>query len=153
MENTKNNTKDRELLLSRILNAPVALVWEAWSKPEHIANWWGPTGFTNTITTMDLQPGGEWNLVMHGPDCTDYINKSIFREVVPFKKIVYEHISYPHILATIEFEDLGDKTQLNWHILFDSAEEFLEIVKTYKAAEGLKQNGEKLEQYLKGLQQ
>ena len=153
MENTKNNTKDRELLLSRTLNAPVALVWEAWRKPEHIANWWGPTGFTNTITTMDLQPGGEWNLVMHGPDGTDYINKSIFREVVPFKKIVYEHISYPHILATIEFEDLGDKTQLNWHMLFDSAEEFLEVVKTYKAAEGLKQNGEKLEQYLKGLQQ
>ena len=90
MENKHTDTKDRELLISRKLNAPVDLVWEAWSHAEHIAQWWGPDGFTTTITKMDMRPGGEWNLVMHGPDGTDYDNKSIFREIVPLKKIVYD---------------------------------------------------------------
>lgn len=72
MENKKSSTQDREIILSRKLNAPIELVWEVWTKPEHIANWWGPDGFTNTINIMDVVNGGEWNLVMHGPDGTDY---------------------------------------------------------------------------------
>ncbi|MGN6569752.1 MAG: SRPBCC domain-containing protein, partial [Flavipsychrobacter sp.] len=82
MENQKSSTVNREIRLTRTLNAPVDLVWEAWTNPEHVANWWGPNGFTNTISKMDMQAGGEWNLVMHGPDGTDYDNKSIFREVI-----------------------------------------------------------------------
>lgn len=144
----ENNTKDRELRLSRVLNAPVDLVWEVWTKPEHIKNWWGPNGFTNTISKMDIQPGGEWDLVMHGPEGTDYINKSIFKEIVPNKKIVYEHISGPKFTATILFEAQGDQTLINWHMLFESREQFIQVVKTFKADEGLKQNVEKLNNYL-----
>lgn len=147
MENKKSSTHDRELVISRTLNAPVELVWEVWTKPEHIANWWGPNGFTNTITKMDMTPGGEWNLVMHGPDGTDYKNKSIFKEVSPFKKIVYEHIS-PRFVATVNFEEQGKQTHINWHMLFETAEEFIRVVKTFKADEGLKQNIEKLVAYL-----
>lgn len=146
-----NSTKDRELRLTRLLDAPVKLVWEVWTSPEHIANWWGPNGFTNTISTMEVKPGGAWDLVMHGPDGTDYNNKSIFKEIVPFKKIVYEHISGPKFLATIEFEEQGDKTLLNWHMLFESKEQFIQVVKTFKADEGLKQNVEKLIVYLNRL--
>lgn len=148
MENKKNDTANRELLMVRTLDAPIDLVWEVWTDPKHIANWWGPNGFTNTITTMDMRPGGKWNLVMHGPDGTDYENESIFREVVTNKKIVYEHISYPHIVATITFEELGDQTLLTWHMLFDSVEDFINVAKKYKAAEGLQQNGDKLMTYL-----
>ncbi|HEU4553871.1 MAG TPA: SRPBCC family protein [Chitinophaga sp.] len=148
MENRKSNTADRELFLSRTLNAPIALVWEVWTQPEHIANWWGPNGFTNTITTMDVKAGGEWNLVMHGPDGTDYDNKSIFREIIPYKKIVYEHTSYPHIIATIEFEARGEQTFLTWHMLFDSAATFMEVVKTHGADKGQQENVEKLNAYL-----
>ncbi|HZY36059.1 MAG TPA: SRPBCC family protein [Mucilaginibacter sp.] len=151
METKMTDTKDRELLISRKLNAPVELVWEAWSHAEHIANWWGPDGFTTTISKMDMHPGGEWNLVMHGPDGTDFDNKSIFREVVPLKKIVYEHLSYPNFLTTVEFEDLGEQTLLKWHMLFESAEVFLQVVKTYKADKGLEQNIEKLGVYLSGM--
>ena len=93
MENEKISTRDRELIISRKLNAPVALVWEVWTRPEHIVNWWGPDGFTNTINSMEVSPGGEWDLVMHGPDGTDYKNRSIFKEVIPLKKIVYEMVS------------------------------------------------------------
>ncbi len=89
-----NDTKDRELLLTRTLNAPVALVWEVFTNAEHIANWWGPNGFANTITVMDVRPGGQWNLVMHGPDGTDYKNRSIFKEVILHKKIVFlKHVA------------------------------------------------------------
>jgi uncharacterized protein YndB with AHSA1/START domain len=150
MENTTSNTTDRELSISRTLNAPVALVWEIFTQPEHIANWWGPNGFTNTITVMDVRPGGEWKLVMHGPDGTDYQNKSVFKEIVPNKTIVFQHFA-PNFVTTIEFEDMGDKTHLNWHMLFESRELFITVVKTHKADEGLKQNIDKLEVYLEGL--
>ena len=145
---TKSNTADRELILTRTLNAPVELIWEMWTNPEHIANWWGPNGFTNTITKMDIRPGGEWDLVMHGPDGTDFINNSVFREVIVNKKIVYEHTSAPHFISTIQFEEQGDKTNLRWHMVFESREEFIQVVKTFKADEGLKQNVEKLSAYL-----
>jgi uncharacterized protein YndB with AHSA1/START domain len=152
MEIPKSNTQDRELVLSRTLNAPVALVWEVWTKPEHIVNWWGPHGFTNTINTMDVFPGGEWDLVMHGPDGTDYKNKSIFKEIIPFKKIVFEHIS-PRFVATIDFQEQGEQMLINWHMLFETTEEFIRVVKTFKADEGQKQNIEKLNAYLAGLKE
>ena len=151
MENKKSNTADRELRLSRKLNAPIDLVWEVWTTPEHIANWWGPNGFTNTIHKMDLKPGGEWDLVMHGPDGTNYKNKSIFKEIVLHKKLVYEHVTGPKFVATIEFQEQGDQTFITCHMLFETAEEFIQTVKTFKAEEGLKQNIEKLDVYLSGL--
>jgi uncharacterized protein YndB with AHSA1/START domain len=150
METTASNTADREISISRTLNAPISLVWEVWTKPEHIAKWWGPDGFTNTISVMDMQPGGEWHLVMHGPDGTDFKNRSVFKEIVPHKKIVFEHFA-PNFITTVDFKDLGDKTHLNWHMLFESKELFLAVVKAHKADEGLKQNVEKMEVYLQGL--
>lgn len=148
MQNQQNDAADREISISRLLNAPVELVWEVWINPEHIKNWWGPNGFTNTIAKMDVQPEGEWDLVMHGPDGTDYKNKSLFKEVVKHKKLVYEHISGPKFLATIEFESRGDKTFIHWRMLFESKEQLIQVVKTFRADEGLKQNVEKLEVYL-----
>lgn len=152
MENT-NNTADRELRISRLLNAPVDLVWEVWTNPDHIKNWWGPDGFTNTIHQMVVQAGGEWDLVMHGPDGTDYKNKSIFKEIIPLKKIVYEHITGPVFTATITFEAKGESTQMEWHMLFRNREEFVQTVTTFKADEGLRQNIEKLNLYVQAQQQ
>ena len=146
----ESNTKDRELVITRTLNAPADLAWEVFTKPEHVANWWGPNGFTNTIYTMDVRPGGLWELVMHGPDGTDYKNKSIYKEIVPLKKIVFDHFN-PDFTTTIEFTDLGEQTHINWHMLFNTAEEFIQVVKTFKADEGLKQNIERLNSYLAGL--
>jgi len=144
-----SNTSDRELLLTRTLNAPIKLVWEVWTKPEHLANWWGPNGFTNTISDMVVTPGGAFNLTMRGPDGTDYDNKSTYKEVVPLEKLVFEHATYPHIIFTINFEAQGDKTLLRWHMLFDSAEILADVAEKHGAIEGQKQNVEKLAQYLK----
>lgn len=151
MENTSvksNDMKDRELLLTRTLNAPIELVWEVFINPDHIKNWWGPNGFTNTIHQMDVKPGGTWDFIMHGPDGTDYKNKNIFKEIIRHKKIVYDHVSAPKHITTITFEAQGKKTLLTWYMLFETAESFVQTVKTFKADEGLKQNVGRLEVYL-----
>ncbi|MGL2965945.1 SRPBCC domain-containing protein [Flavobacterium sp. XGLA_31] len=144
----ENNTADREIVISRLLNAPVELVWEVWTNPNHIKNWWGPDGFTNTITKMEVAPEGEWDLVMHGPDGTDYKNKSLFKEVIKHRKLVYEHVSGPKFTATILFERQGHQTHLHWQMVFPTREELIQVVKTFNAAEGLKQNVAKLDAYL-----
>jgi len=144
----ESNTAERELTISRLLNAPRELVWEVWTKAEHIKNWWGPTGFTNTIFSMEVKPGGVWDFIMHGPDGTDYKNKSIYKEIIKPERIVFEHVS-PKFIATITFEEKNGKTLLTWNMLFETKEQFEKVVKTFKADEGLKQNVVKLEDYLK----
>src|SRR5687767_1696822 len=106
----ENNNTGRELGISRLINAPRELVWEAWTNPDHIKHWWGPAGFTNSITKMDVQPGGEWEFIMHGPDGTDYKNKHIYREIVRPEKLVLEHVTGPKFVMTATFEAQGDKT-------------------------------------------
>ena len=143
-----NSATDTELVISRTLNAPVELVWEVWTNPEHIKNWWGPAGFTDTIFKMEVKTGGVWEHVMHGPDGTDYKNKSVFKEVEFHKKIVFEHVSGPKFRATITFTAEGNKTHLNWRMQFESAEQLRQVIEVFKADEGLKQNVIKLEGYL-----
>src|SRR5688500_17035285 len=84
-------SEDREIVVTREFDAPRELVWEAWTQPQHVAQWWGPRGFTNTIHEMAVKPGGVWRLTMHGPDGTDYPNKIVFTEVVKPARLVYEH--------------------------------------------------------------
>ena len=62
------STADREIVITRVVNAPRELVWEAMTNPQHVVQWWGPTGFTTTIEKMDVRPSGVWKHVMHG--CT-----------------------------------------------------------------------------------
>lgn len=145
----KNDTTGRELMITRLLDAPIDLVWEVWTDPEHIVNWWGPHDFKNTIHSMEVKPGGEWQLTMHGPDGTDYRNRSVFREIIPHEKIVFDHVTGPKYTATINFEARGEKTHISWHMLFESQEQFIQVVKTFKADEGLKQNIDKLNIYIK----
>jgi uncharacterized protein YndB with AHSA1/START domain len=147
MEKTNTETANRELRISRILHAPLSLVWEVWTDPAHIVNWWGPNGFKTTIHKMDMVENGEWLLTMHGPDGTNYPNRSIFKEIQPMEKIVFQHFN-PGFITTVTFKDLGATTELNWHMLFDTKELYDAVVKAHNADEGLKQNVAKLEHYL-----
>ena len=142
---------EKELTITRVLNAPIELVWKVWTDPDHIKNWWGPNGFTNTIFGMDLKPGGVWEFIMHGPDGKDYKNKSIFKEIIKHERIVYEHVTGPKFQATVKFTQQGKKTLLEWQMLFDTAEERDKTVKTFKADVGLKQNIFRLEGYLRSV--
>ena len=143
-------TENRELRITRTFKASIELMWEVWTDPEHIINWWGPKGFTSTIHNLDFKEGGEWKLTMHGPDGTNYPNRSIFKEIIPFKKIVFEHFN-PHFITTVLFESNGDETNIDWTLIFDTAELRETIVKAHKADEGQKQNIERLEKYLSKL--
>lgn len=141
--------ENRTLRITKILNAPVDRVWEAWTRPAQIALWWGPAGFTNTIHQMDTVPGGEWRLTMCGPDGKTYPNKSEFVEIVPRQKIVFRHF-HPNYLATVTFTARAAETLLDWTMEFETAELFETVVNVFKADEGLGQNVEKLEKYLNG---
>ena len=68
MATIKSSVSKRELIITRLIKAPVKLVWEAWTNPEHIKYWWGPNGFRDTIFKMNVKPGGVWEFIMHGPD-------------------------------------------------------------------------------------
>lgn len=84
-------TSDREIVATRVFSAPRELVWEAWTNPVHVAQWWGPRGFSTTIERMEVRVGGVWQHVMRGPDGTEYPNKSTFTEVVKPERIAYRH--------------------------------------------------------------
>lgn len=132
-------------------NAPIETLWKAWTAPEHIKHWWGPAGFTSTIHQMDVQEGGDWKLTLHGPDGTNYPNRSTFLEIVPLQKIVYEHFN-PHFITTVTFESINSQeTRVEWSMLFDTAEMREIIIKAHKGDEGQRQNIEKLERYLSQL--
>ena len=142
---THTTPADREIVISRVFDAPVELVWNAWVDPKQVAQWWGPIGFTTTIQKMEVRPGGIWEHTMHGPDGADYPNKSQFVEVVKHERIVYTHGGGKeggkgaHFTATWTFEPDGDKTTLTIRMVFDTAEDRNFVVKEYGAIEGGKQ--------------
>ena len=76
---------------TRVFDAPRELVFSVWTDPKHLAQWWGPNGFTTTTSAFDMRPGGVWRFVMHGPDGRDYQNRITFDEIVPPERIVYHH--------------------------------------------------------------
>ena len=148
LQEKKSNTSERELGISRVLNAPRDLVWEVWTNPEHIKHWWGPTGFKNTISKMDVRPEGVWDFIMHGPDGTDFRNKHIYKEVIKPEKLVMEHVTAPKFRMTVTFEEQGNKTLVTIHSLFESAEQLRDVIKVFKADEGMRQNVDRLEAYI-----
>ncbi|HEY0741065.1 MAG TPA: SRPBCC domain-containing protein [Chryseosolibacter sp.] len=148
MQNEKMDPAGREQRTSVVLEASLAKVWEVWTKPEHISQWWGPNGFTSTIEKMDVRPGGEWLFVMHGPDGSNYPNKTLFREVVKHKRIMHEHVE-PNFIAIIDFESQGEnRTLLTWYKLYETRELFQLVEIQYKSSEGLRQTMERLQRYV-----
>ena len=142
-----DKTENRSMQIKGTFKANIQLLWDIWTKPEHLKNWWGPKGFSATIHKIDLQAGGEWKLTLHGPDGKNYANRSIFKEIIPLEKIVFEHFN-PHFFTTVLFEAQDEETQINWTMLFDTPEMRETIVKVHKAEEGQKENMERLGEYL-----
>ena len=152
--NPKNKVSDRELGITRLINAPRELVWEVWTKPEHVKHWWGPDGFTNTIHEMEVKAGGVMRLMMHGPDGRDYPNKIVFIEVVKPERLVYRHSDDEGVElvinfhVTVTFEKQGNKTLLSMKSVFESAADLERVVKEYGAREGMTQHVGRLEAYV-----
>ncbi len=147
------STADREIVTTRIFDAPRELVFEAWTNPKHVAQWWGPRGFTTTIQQMDVRPGGIWRLVMHGPDGRDYKNKIVFLDVVKPERLVYrtdpeKGIEPVNFKVTVTFNDLGGKTEVHMRMVFPSAVAREHVVQKHNAIEGAKETLGRLAEYL-----
>lgn len=152
---------DREIVLTRIFHAPRSLVWEAWTKPEHVAKWWGPRGFTTETKRHEFRVGGVWEHTMVGPDGTRFPNKSIFKEIVPPERVVYSHgggredgeIPGANFVATWTFEAVEDnKTRVTGRMVFPSAATRDHVVREFGAIEGGRQTLERLGEQLAAMQ-
>jgi uncharacterized protein YndB with AHSA1/START domain len=149
--NTITSVKDRELIITRVFNAPRKLVFEAFTDPEQLPQWWGPRGFTITVQEFDIRPGGVWRFVMHGPDGVDYDNKIVYIEVLSPQLLVYSHggdEEDEQFQVTVTFAELDNKTELTMRMLFKSAAELDKVVKEYGAIEGAKSTLNRLEEQL-----
>lgn len=109
--------KSNVISLTRVYDAPLQAVWEAWTIPEEVAQWWGPRGFTLTTHSRDFRTGGHWHYTMHGPDGTDYENTTQYLEVVPGQRMVYDHGGHmdrpPLFRVTALFTERHGRTQLD----------------------------------------
>jgi len=112
--------------LTRVYDAPLQSVWEAWTIPEEVAQWWGPRGFTITTHSHDLRTGGHWHYTMHGPDGTDYENTTQYLEVVPGQRMVYDHGGHkdrpPLFRVHALFTERNGRTQLDMSMTFATPE-------------------------------
>ena len=143
----------RKFIITREFDAPRELVFKAWIDPKHLAQWWGPDGFTTTTSRFEFRKGGVWRFVMHGPDGRDYQNLITFDEIIAPERIAYRHggaddVEPVQFNTTLTFEDLGGKTRLTWHGTFPSAEERARVVKEYGADKGLEQTLARLAEYV-----
>jgi len=141
-------TADREIVATRVVDAPREHVFEMFTDRQHVARWWGPKGFTSTIDEMDVRPGGVWRFVMHGPDGTDYKNKIVYDEIARPERLVYTHTGGAQFQATATFTSYGEKTVLAMRMLFESSRERDRVVKKFGAIEGLSQTLDRLEAYV-----
>lgn len=132
--------KSNELKISRVYDAPVKAVWEAWTDPNQAAKWWGPRGFTLTTHSKDLRVGGTWHYTMHGPDGVDYPNKTKYLEVEKYSKLVYDHGGYddrpPMFRVTVQFSENKGKTSMEMTMTLPTPEAAEETRKFIKKAGG-----------------
>jgi uncharacterized protein YndB with AHSA1/START domain len=145
-------SSDREIVISRVLDAPRTLVFDVWTDPKHVGEWYGPRGFTTTTHTMDVRAGGVWTFVMHGPDGVDYQNRIVFIEVVRPERLVYSHGGGEgepgRFHVTLTFDEHNGKTLLTMRSLFESAAARDWVVKEHHAIEGGNQTLDRLQEHL-----
>ena len=123
-------TSDSEIVSSRIFNFPKELVFRAWSEPNHLKNWWGPAGFTNTFNQFDFRVGGKWSFIMHGPDKGNYSNECEFIKIEKPSLIAWKRFSQPIFQVLATFEEIENhKTKLVFKMLFNTAEECSKVKK------------------------
>jgi uncharacterized protein YndB with AHSA1/START domain len=123
-------TPDCEIVSTRIINVPRELVYSAWADPNHLKNWWGPAGFTNTFHEFDFRPGGKWSFIMHGPDKGNYRNECEFMKIEKPALIAWKRHSQPLFQVVATFEEIsGDQTKIVFRMIFNSPGECNKVKK------------------------
>ena len=119
---------DREIVFTRMFDHPRDLLFEAWTKPEHLRQWWGCEGSYLTLCEVDLKTGGAWRLVMRMKDGSEHPFRGTYREIVPNARLVYTEcyempsIGNPQWLTTVTFDEVDGRTKLTHSILHASKE-------------------------------
>lgn len=120
-----DNLKDRELVLTRLIDAPPAKVYRAWTEPELLKQWFAPLPFTTPVAEVDVRAGGASLIVMRDPQGNEYPNRGVYLEVLPNRKLVftdaYTHAwqpsAKPFMTVILTFEDEGGKTRYTARVL------------------------------------
>jgi len=124
---TVTTPSDREIVMTRVFDAPRELVFEAHTSCEHLKHWWGPRRYELTVCDLDFRPGGAWRFVQRGAGGEEFAFRGEFREIVPPERIVwtFEFEGMPgHIsVETLTLEDIGGKTRLTARAVYDSVED------------------------------
>ena len=152
MTNT-NETNNRTLTLKRTFNAPVKLVWEAWSQPEHIVNWWGPKGMKVNVAEHDFRVGGKWKYTMEMPDGKEFVTEGVYSVIVEYEKI-FSSADFKPMTEGVEiqalFEENGDKTNFTFNVVHPT-EEYCKQQEKMGAYEGWGSTFHRLESLLSNL--
>ena len=150
-----STTADREIVISRVIDAPRELVFEAFTEVRHLSQWWGPAGFSTTTQSFEFREGGVWDFVMHGPDGTDYQEWIRWTEIAPPDRIAMLHGESdddPNAFESLlTFEDDGAATRIEMRTVFPTRELRDEAVEKYHAVEGGRQTLDNLASYVTGI--
>ncbi|OQP56745.1 SRPBCC domain-containing protein [Niastella populi] len=153
MEYNTFRQEENMLIHTRLIDAPRDLVWEVWTNPEHIKEWWGPDGFSLTTISMQVEPGKTWDFLMHGWG-KDWDNKITYVEVIKPSLLSYKHSGSDaeyNFEVTVSFEEVEGKTLLTMKSTFKSKEIIDELNRKVNAIEGGKQTLNRLQHYIKAL--
>lgn len=155
---TRLSESDREILIERELDAPRSLVWRAFTTPEELALWWGPTGFTTETESIDVTPGGQWRYTMRGPDGQTYPNIITYQQVHQPARLVYKHGGEVdkepvNFVTEADFEEIApERTRVRLRMAFPTKEAKDFVTREYGAVEGAKQHMQGLAEHLDRVQ-
>lgn len=122
--------EEHTLVTIRTINFSIKSVWEAWTNPDTLSKWWGPSGFTNTFHVHEFRQGGKWIYTMHGPDAGNYENDAWFTEIEEPILLQWNRNSQPRFLTTVKFEKIdAGQTRITWKMQFENKEMYLKLVK------------------------
>lgn len=124
---------NRTVISSRVFDAPIEDVFDAYANPLKIVRWWGPNGFTLINEAIDLKEGGHWQFIFKGPDGTEFKNHLVFAKIERPRLFVVDHLSGPKYHGTVTFDDLGEKTRVTMYWTFEDADVIAKIRDTVVA--------------------
>lgn len=116
----KSNTEKCTVTIKRIFDAPIQLVWEAWTTAEHIVNWWGPKGMKTTVQEHDFQEGGKWRYSMFMPDGREFISEGVYSEIIPPNRLVTSANFRPMtegVILEVILEEKGEQTYFTFNVV------------------------------------
>ena len=143
---------EREIVMTRVFDAPRRLVFEAWTDPKYLPHWiLGPEGWTMPVCEIDLRPGGEWHFVWRRSDDTEIEMRGVYREVAPPERLVSTESwggNWPETLNTLLLSEEDGQTTITQTVLYPSTEARDAALKT-GMKEGVSQSFDRLDEYLR----